>query len=113
MSINLKLSVILFIFILFLAVIFLLRKGKFSAKYAILWIFACIVLALLVIFPQILTFLANLLGFEMHSNMIFSIFIGALLFLLLSLTIIVSNQKSKINMLIQEVSLLKQKIDKK
>ena len=111
MSINLKLSVLFFVLVLLLTVIILLRKGKFSTKYAILWMFACFVLILLVIFPQILSFLAGILGFELHSNMIFSIFIG--IFLTLSLTIIVSNQKEKINMLIQEVSLLKEKIDKK
>jgi len=113
MSINLKLSVLFFVLVLLLTVIILLRKGKFSTKYAILWMFACFVLILLIIFPQILSFLAGILGFELHSNMIFSIFIGILLFLTLSLTIIVSNQKEKINMLIQEVSLLKEKIDKK
>ncbi len=113
MSINLKLSVLFFILVLLVSIIFLLRKGKFSTKYAILWFFACIVLILLVLFPGILPFLSNLLGFEMQSNMIFSIFIGVLLFLTLSLTIIASNQKAKINMLIQEVSLLKEKIDKK
>ena len=107
MSINLKLSVLIFVLILLLTVIVLLRKGKFSTKYAIIWIFACFILLLLVIFPGILSFLAGILGFEMHSNMIFSIFIGILLFLALSLTIIVSNQKEKINMLIQEVSLLR------
>lgn len=113
MNINLKLSILFFILTLFISIIFLLRKGKFSTKYAILWIFACMILVLLILFPGILSFLSKLLGFEMQSNMIFSIFIGMLIFLMLALTIIASNQRSKINMLIQEVSLLKQKIDKK
>lgn len=113
MSINLKLSVMFFVLVLLLSIVFLLRKGKLSTKYSILWIFASIILVLMVLFPNILTFLSKLLGFEVPSNMLFSVFIGILLLLVLALTVIVSNQKAKITMLIQEVSLLKQKIDKK
>ena len=113
MSFNLKISVIAFIVLLMVSIILILRKGKLSTKYAILWLFAGIIMILLIVFPQILNFLTNLLGFEVQSNMIFSIFIGILLFISLSLTIIISGQKDKINSLIQEVSMLKEKINKK
>ena len=45
------------------------------------------------------------------SNMMVGIFIFLLLIITLELTIIVSSQRKKITTLIQEVSLLKEKID--
>ena len=56
---------------------------------------------------------ANLLGFEVGSNMIFAGLIAMLIFINIALTVIVSGQSSKIRLLIQEVSMLKGKIDEK
>ena len=64
------------------------------------------------IFPSGLVFLANSLGFETMSNLVIGIIIGILLFLTMSLTIITSGQRKKITLLIQEVSMLKEKINK-
>lgn len=113
MSLNLRLSVIIFIAFLIIAILLILRKGRLSTKYAILWLGAGLIMILLIVFPEILAFFTKLLGFEVQSNMVFSIFIVILLFMLLSLTIIVSGQKEKINSLIQEVSILKSEVKKK
>ena len=45
-------------------------------------------------------------------NLVIGIIIGILLFLTMSLTIITSGQRKKITLLIQEVSMLKEKINK-
>lgn len=113
MNLNLIITSISFVLVLLISIIILLRQGKISTKYAILWIFSCLILLILVVFPNVLTFVTKLLGFEVASNMIFSVFIGVLIFLTLALTIIVSNQKAKITMLIQEISILKEKINRK
>jgi hypothetical protein len=57
--------------------------------------------------------ITKLLGFKMFSNLIFSILIGVLMLICLALTIIVSGQREKIRLLIQEVSIIKKKINKK
>lgn len=65
------------------------------------------------IFPFTIEFVANMLGFTTLSNLITAMIIAILLFLTMSLTIITSGQKKKITLLIQEVSILKEKINKK
>ena len=55
----------------------------------------------------------NLLGFEVGSNMIFAGLIAMLIFINIALTVIVSGQSSKIRLLIQEVSMLKGRVDEK
>ncbi len=113
MSSNLRISVLIFALLLIITVVLILRKGKLSTKYAIMWLFVAFIMSILIIFPHILIFLTKLLGFEVQSNMIFSIFIGLIIYISISLTIIVSKQKEKINSLIREVSILKEKINKK
>ena len=51
--------------------------------------------------------IANMLGFELLSNMIFFITVGILFIICFSLTIIVSNLNKKIVQLSQEIALLK------
>ncbi len=113
MSPNLRILVVIFVVLIMIITLLILRKGKLSVKYSILWLFVCVILLVLMLFPKILDFISSLAGFEVASNMIFSIFIAILLFISLSLTIIVSGQKKKINKLIQEVSILKAKVNKK
>ena len=50
---------------------------------------------------------------DLTSNMVIGVFIVILIFITMSLTVIVSSQKNKINLLIQEVSMLKQEIKDK
>ena len=82
-------------------------------KYALVWIFSAVVMILCACFPQIIGFITRLLGFELISNVILSIFLGLLICITISLTVIVSGQAKKIDLLVQEVSLLKQKVEKK
>ena len=113
MSTNLRISVLIFVVLLIFVIFLILRKGKLSIKYAILWLFACFIMLLLIIFPNILGFLVKLVGFEVQSNLVFSIFIVILLLINLSVTIMLSSQREKINLLIREVSMLKKQIKNK
>lgn len=113
MSFHLQIVAILFLLAILITIIYILRKGRIAIKYALVWFFAAIVLLLLVIFPGLMDFLSNLLGFEVGSNMIFAGLIAMLIFINIALTVIVSGQSNKIRLLIQEVSMLKDKIDEK
>ena len=64
-------------------------------------------LFILLLIPGVLIWMTHLLGFEVSSNMIFSMLIGTLVIINISLTMIVSSQDKKIRLLIQEVSMLK------
>jgi hypothetical protein len=113
MNLHLQIVSILFLFTILISIIYILRKGRIAIKYALVWFFAAIVLLLLVIFPGLMDSLSNLLGFEVGSNMIFAGLIAMLIFINIALTVIVSGQSNKIRLLIQEVSMLKEKIDDK
>lgn len=110
---NLILTVILFALILLISIIYLLIKGRIPVKYAIVWLFAVLIIILVSIIPNLMRHLANMIGFELLSNMILSSFVAILLFLTLTLTVMIAGQKKKTTLLIQEVSLLKKEVGEK
>ena len=92
---------------------FFFRKGRIPIKYTLVWLAAIFIFLIIAIFPQLLGFFKELLGFELASNMIFAIAILVLLYINLAITIIISGQNEKIKLLIQEVSVLKKEISDK
>lgn len=110
MSINLQIVSCLFLLAIVSIIIYILRKGKITIKYALIWLTAAFILLLFLIFPNLFILLTNILGFSIGSNMIFAGLIAMLIFINIVLTVIVSGQNNKIRLLIQEVSLLKEKI---
>jgi len=103
----------LFIFglvFLFGLVIFLLRKNALSLKYTLLWLFSIFVMLAVSIFPGILTFISEIFGFQVASNALFSLILGFLLIILLSLTSIVSRQNEKIKTLVQVIAILEKRV---
>ena len=87
----------------------LVKKERIAIKYSLVWLLPCIVLLIFVLVPGFLTWTTKLLGFQTASNMILTLLVGLLLIITISLTVIVSKQKEQIRLLIQEVSLLKEK----
>lgn len=71
-----------------------------------------LILLFLAIFPNALIKIANLVGFQTVSNMVIGVLLVILFFITMSLTVIVSAQKRKITLLVQEISLLKSEIKK-
>jgi len=57
-----------------------------------------------------LTVIAGLLGFELASNALFSLLLGFVIVILLSLTAIVSRQSERIKTLVQTTALLEKRI---
>lgn len=111
MRIELTLEILAF-GIISLAIIFrFIMKGMVSLKYALVWIFSLLIILISTIIPQLMQTFANLLGFELLSNMLIALFIGVLMIVSVSLTLIVSSLKEKVRMLTQEVSLIKKDID--
>ena len=109
MGIELKITAIVFLILVVAFVLYYVRKDKITIKYSLVWLVPCIILLIFVLVPGFLTWTTNLLGFQTASNMVLSLLISLLLVITLALTVIVSNQKEQIRLLIQEVSLLKEK----
>jgi len=91
-------------------IIFFLRRNTLSLKYTLLWLISGFVMLLISIFPDILAFISNILGFQVASNALFALILGFFLMILLSLTSIVSGQTEKIKTLAQAIALLEKRI---
>lgn len=111
MSIELKISSIIFILIIIVLMFELVKRQKITIKYSLVWFFPLVLLLIFTIIPGFLTWVTNILGFQTASNMIITLLLGLLMIISIALTVIVSNQKEQIRNLIQEVSILKK--DKK
>lgn len=113
MTLNLMMVVTIFSCLVLIFILYLVKKDKIKVKYAVLWLLLFGVLLMFLLIPGLLNLITYLLGFEMASNMIFSLLIGVLVLISISLTGVVSSQDRKIRILIQEVSLLKNELDTK
>lgn len=107
MSFELALSSIIFLLFIMFFILHLVKKRRISVKYSLVWLIPCVILIIFTLVPGLMSFVTNLLGFQTASNMILTLLICFLMIITIALTVIVTNQKDKIRLLIQEVSLLK------
>ncbi len=108
-----KIEMIVLAILLFTIVIMILKKQYLLIKYSTVWILSSTLILVFAFFPKTMEKISHALGFEVLSNMIFLIMISILFFITFSLTIIVSSQRRKIDLLIQEVSILKKENNEK
>lgn len=113
MSKGLIIASILFSTAIIVFILVLLRKKKVNIKYSIIWLILFLVLLISTLVPGFLNLLTHSFGFKTPSNMVFSLIMAALVVITIALTVIVSEQDRKIRLLLQELSLLKRKNDKK
>lgn len=110
MNFTLQLLFIIGLAALLVLIIFFLRKKMLSLKYTLLWFFSIFIMLIVSVFPNILAFAANILGFKLVSNAVFSLLLGFTIVILLSLTSIASRQTEKIKTLVQTIALLEKRI---
>ena len=92
---------------LMIVIIELLRRGRLREKYAAIWLVVGTTVLFLAIFPSILFWLAQTLGFGVPSNLVF--FAGGivLLFVGLQLSLEVGHLEDESQRLAEEVALLR------
>lgn len=112
MNINLKLSLIILLLLQLILIANRVKRKKMTMKYASFWIFLIIIMSVIVVFPGIVFKLSKLAGFEEASNMIFLLGFFFLFYVSFIITTSISIQNEKIKTLIQEVSILKESVDK-
>lgn len=110
---SLYLTCVISALIFFVFVAFLLRKGSVKEGFAILWLGSAGAVLLLAIFPGIAQSLSRLAGIELASNLIF--FVAILLLVTVSLVVTheIGNLQQKVQILTQEVAILRNKIEDK
>lgn len=107
---TLRIVLICAIIVYFLIILILLKDKKLSLKYTLLWLFAGVVMAVLVIHPMFLVMLTNMIGIQSAMNGLFIFCIAFMIMILMSLTSIVSRQNRKIRTLIQESAIYEKRI---
>ena len=108
---NLQIEMAIAALTLLIIIIIFLKKNSMSIKNSVAWLLLPVVFIIIAIFPEPLASLSNALGFETPSNFIFVVIIALLIILCFSLTITLSRQQYQIIKLIQEFSILKEKIN--
>ena len=91
-------------------VLYLIRKENFNIKYSLVWLSLFILLFISLIIPGLLEAITKFLGFQTASNMVLSLLISVLVIINITNTAINSHQDKKIKLLIQEISILKNKV---
>jgi len=89
-----------------------IRRGKLKEKYAILWLLVALVSSAAVIFPETVFQIANLFGFEIPSNFLFSIALLIALLLIFLLSTDISKKQRQIENLATEIALIKNQLKK-
>ena len=78
--------------------------------YLIFWGITGLILIVALLVPNLIENISSFLGFEMPINMIFSIAIFIILYLIFNLTVLVSREQNKNISLVQEISILKKRV---
>lgn len=111
MSFNLVLLSIIFSILMIIIIMSIVKRGRITIKYSLVWFFAIFIILLAALIPNFMSAISKILGFQTMSNMLICVLIAILIFICISLTIIVSSQRKKITLLIQEFSILKSRVD--
>lgn len=92
-------------------VVELLRRGVLREKFAALWLLVSAAILVMAIFPATLTSLADLLGVEVPSNLLF--LMGGVLLLLVSVQLSheVSRVEARTRRLAEEIALLRYELN--
>lgn len=100
----------IFFIVLTLVMLFLvgklLRSRKIREHYAVLWILVGLLMIVLVAFPGLLNWLAQLVGVALPSNLLFILAIMMLLGVTLQLTLEISRAEDRVRVLAENVAIL-------
>lgn len=111
MQISLKLALIIVLLIYIFSILKAVKKKNMRIGYLIFWSIIGIILIIALCIPGLVENVSKMIGFEMPINMIFSAAIFVILYLIFNLTTLISREQRKNVLLIQEISMLKARID--
>lgn len=111
MSTTLKAALIIITIIYLFIIVRSVRSRKLQTSFSIFWIITGILLIVAVLIPNFIDNISRILGFEKTSNMIFCLSIFIAFYLIFNLTVLLSKAFNRNIKLIQEVSILKKRVD--
>ena len=107
---TLRITLCVGVIIYFLIIFYYLKKKMLELKYTLIWLFAGVVMGIMVFFPHLLISFVHLLGIESNMNGLFILAIAFCIMVLMTLTSIASRTSMKMRTMIQEVAMLKKRI---
>lgn len=111
MQISLKIALIVILLIYIFCILKAVKRKNMRIGYLIFWSITGILLIIALCIPNLVENISKALGFEMPINMIFSVAIFVILYLIFNLTTLISREQNKNTLLIQEISILKRRVD--
>ena len=108
----LKIFLLILVVIQLILIVRTIKLRKLSIRYGSFWIFLLLLMIIPVVYPNIFVIISKFFKFEATSNMVFIIGFFFLFYINFILVTNISAQNDKIKQLIQEVSILKERIDK-
>ena len=112
MNSNLKIFLLVLVLFNLILIVKTLKARRISIKYGVFWIVLLVLLMISGLVPNVYIFISNILGFESASNMIFLLGFFFLFYLNFILITNISILNDKVKSLIQEISILKERVDK-
>ncbi|MEN8265282.1 MAG: DUF2304 domain-containing protein [Nitrospirota bacterium] len=100
------LSIVISVIIL-ITVLELIRRNVFKERYALLWMFASVVLIIFSFWRKLLDSVASFFGFFYAPSFLFLLGFGFLLMIILHFSVVVSNMSEKNKKMAQELAILK------
>lgn len=111
MSLPLTIALIVFSVILIVSASVLVAKGKIPIKYSLLWYFFAILILLVGVIPDAFGAIGRLIGFNIMSDLVIGVILVVLIFLNIALTVMIASQRRRVNLVSQEVALLKKELE--
>lgn len=112
MQASLKIALIIIMLIYLFCIAKSVKNKNMRIGYLIFWSIIGIVLIIALIVPNLVDNISKKIGFEIPINMLLSGAIFIILYLTFQLMILISKDEKKITLLVQEISMLKQRVEK-
>ena len=88
------------------------KRKNMRIGYLIFWSIIGVFLIIALIVPNLVDNVSKFIGFEIPINMLLSGAVFIILYLIFHLMTLISKDEKKITLLIQEISMLKQRVEK-
>lgn len=104
---QIRLLLVLGSIVAFSFVIRHIRRSRVKIEHTLFWVFMCILMLIMSVFPQVPFWLAGVLGIESPANFVFLLLIALLLINQFFMTMRLSHLEIRVQELIQAVALEK------
>jgi hypothetical protein len=94
-----------------IVILVLLLRRKLSEKYAALWLVIGLATLLLALFPGLLVWLAEIMGVQVASNLLFAMSLALLIGVTLHLSWELSMSEEEVRRVAEEVAILRAEVD--